>query len=33
MVAGLAALDIFEKRNDKWQAIISQVTRVKKERE
>lgn len=27
------AIDIFEKKNDKWQAITSQVTRVKKEKE
>jgi hypothetical protein len=28
---GFRAIDIFEKKNDKWQAITSQVTRVKKE--
>jgi len=28
----MAGRDIFEKKNDKWQAITSQVTRVKKER-
>ena len=27
------ALDLFEKKGDKWQAIVSQITKVEKEKE